>query len=82
MVTRYIVKIKFGGHRPHQPRSKPLHRLRVLRTHHLPHPGGGLDQLHGILHLYDYDHEAEDERLDMEVLQNSLLDDARKTFNL
>ncbi len=38
--------------------------------------------VHGILHLYDYDHEAEDERLDMEVLQNSLLDDARKTFNL
>ncbi len=38
--------------------------------------------IHGMLHLYDYDHEAEGERLDMELLQNSLLNDVRKTFKL
>ena len=38
--------------------------------------------VHGILHLYDYDHEIENEGLDMETLQDSLINDAFKTFKL
>ena len=38
--------------------------------------------IHGMLHIYDYDHETEGDRLDMENLQNSLLNDACKTFKL
>lgn len=38
--------------------------------------------IHGMLHIYDYDHELEGDRLDMEALQNSLLNDACKTFKL
>jgi len=38
--------------------------------------------IHGMLHIYDYDHGSEGERLDMEALQSSLMNDACRTFGL
>ncbi len=38
--------------------------------------------IHGILHIYDYDHLEEKGRVDMEGIQNSLISDIRRTFNL
>ena len=38
--------------------------------------------IHGFLHIYDYNHETEGERLDMETLQNSLMNDVCRTFKL
>ena len=38
--------------------------------------------IHGILHIYDYDHLEEKGRADMEGIQNSLISDIRRTFNL
>ena len=37
---------------------------------------------HGILHIYNYDHEEEENRIDMENIQNSLVSDVRRTFKL
>ena len=38
--------------------------------------------IHGILHIYNYDHEEEKNRIDMESIQNSLVSDTRRTFKL
>ncbi len=38
--------------------------------------------IHGILHIYDYDHLEEKGRIDMEGIQNSLISDIRRTFSL
>lgn len=38
--------------------------------------------IHGILHIYDYDHEVTRERLDMETAQKSLMNDIRQTFSI
>jgi len=38
--------------------------------------------VHGILHIYDYDHEEEDDRIEMENLQDCIVFDIRKTFGL
>jgi len=38
--------------------------------------------IHGMLHIYDYDHEKEKDRTDMENIQDSLISDTRRTFNL
>lgn len=38
--------------------------------------------IHGILHIYNYDHVEEKDRADMEGIQNSLISDIRRTFNL
>jgi len=38
--------------------------------------------IHGILHIYDYDHLEEKGKVDMEGIQNSLISDIRRTFNL
>ena len=38
--------------------------------------------IHGILHIYNYDHEEEKNRIDMESIQDSLVSDARRTFKL
>ena len=37
---------------------------------------------HGILHIYNYDHEEEKNRIDMENIQDSLVSDTRRTFKL
>ena len=37
---------------------------------------------HGILHIYNYDHEEEKNRIDMESIQDSLVSDTRRTFKL
>jgi len=37
---------------------------------------------HGILHIYNYDHKEEENRIDMENIQNSLVSDVRRTFKL
>ncbi len=38
--------------------------------------------IHGILHIYNYDHVEEKGRVDMESIQNSLISDIRSTFDL
>lgn len=38
--------------------------------------------IHGILHIYNYDHMKEKDRVDMESIQNSLLSDVRSAFGL
>jgi len=38
--------------------------------------------IHGFLHIYGYDHEQKEEREKMFDIQNSMLEDVRKTFNL
>jgi probable rRNA maturation factor len=38
--------------------------------------------IHGILHIYDYDHEKEDDRIEMENLQECIIADIRNTFDL
>jgi probable rRNA maturation factor len=38
--------------------------------------------IHGILHIYDYDHEEKSDRVKMESLQASLLNDVITSFNL
>ena len=38
--------------------------------------------IHGILHIYNYDHENEEDRTSMEAIQNSILLDVRSAFGL
>jgi len=38
--------------------------------------------IHGILHIYNYDHVEEKDRINMESIQNSLISDIRSTFGL
>ena len=38
--------------------------------------------IHGILHIYNYDHEARNDRIKMENLQNSLLNDIKLNFGV
>jgi probable rRNA maturation factor len=38
--------------------------------------------IHGILHVYNYDHQEEKDKMDMEGIQDSLMSDVRRTFNL
>ncbi len=38
--------------------------------------------IHGMLHIYNYDHVDERDRMDMERIQNSLISDVRAHFNL
>ncbi len=38
--------------------------------------------IHGILHIYDYDHEEEDDRIELENLQECIMLDIRNTFSL
>jgi probable rRNA maturation factor len=38
--------------------------------------------IHGILHIYDYDHASREERLKMESIQNSILNDVVSSFNV
>ena len=38
--------------------------------------------IHGILHIYDYDHGKEDDRVEMENLQECIIVDVRNTFSL
>ena len=38
--------------------------------------------IHGILHIYDYDHEKENDRVEMENLQECIIVDVRNTFSL
>lgn len=38
--------------------------------------------IHGILHIYNYDHMGEKDRINMESIQNSLLSDVKSTFSL
>jgi len=38
--------------------------------------------IHGILHIYDYDHEEKEDRIRMESIQESMLNDVRSTFKL
>jgi probable rRNA maturation factor len=38
--------------------------------------------IHGILHMYNYDHREEKDKMDMERIQDSLISDLRRTFNL
>ncbi|MEE8324498.1 MAG: rRNA maturation RNase YbeY [Candidatus Humimicrobiaceae bacterium] len=38
--------------------------------------------VHGILHIYDYDHEKEYDRIEMESLQECIVNDIRNTFGL
>jgi len=38
--------------------------------------------VHGILHIYDYDHEEEDDRIEMENLQECIIVDIRNNFGL
>jgi len=38
--------------------------------------------VHGILHIYNYDHQEEKNRMDMESIQDSLMSDIRRAFNL
>ena len=38
--------------------------------------------IHGMLHIYNYDHIEEKDRSDMESIQDNLISDVRKTFNL
>src|SRR4030042_9505 len=36
--------------------------------------------IHGMLHIYDYDHKQEKDRIDMENIQGSLISDTRRNF--
>jgi probable rRNA maturation factor len=38
--------------------------------------------IHGMLHIYDYDHKQEKDRIDMENIQGSLISDTRRNFNI
>ena len=38
--------------------------------------------IHGILHIYDYDHEEDDNRIEMENLQECIIVDIRNNFGL
>lgn len=38
--------------------------------------------IHGILHIYDYDHEEEEDRIEMENLQDCIVFDIRNAFGL
>ncbi len=38
--------------------------------------------VHSILHVYNYDHAGEKDRVNMEGIQNSLISDVRRTFGL
>ncbi|MCK5567339.1 MAG: rRNA maturation RNase YbeY, partial [Actinomycetia bacterium] len=38
--------------------------------------------IHGILHIYDYDHEEDDDRIEMENLQECIIVDIRNNFGL
>jgi probable rRNA maturation factor len=38
--------------------------------------------IHGMLHIYNYDHREEKDKMDMERIQDSLMSDVRRTFNL
>jgi probable rRNA maturation factor len=38
--------------------------------------------IHGMLHIYDYDHKQEKDRIDMKNIQDSLISDTRRTFNI
>ena len=38
--------------------------------------------IHGILHIYDYDHEEEGDRIEMENLQECIIVDIRNNFGL
>ena len=38
--------------------------------------------IHGMLHIYDYDHEEEDDRIEMENLQECIIADIRNNFGL
>ena len=38
--------------------------------------------IHGILHIYDYDHETREDRLKMESIQNSILNDVISNFKI
>lgn len=38
--------------------------------------------IHGILHIYNYDHQEEKDKIDMESIQDSLISDAMRTFNI
>jgi probable rRNA maturation factor len=38
--------------------------------------------IHGILHIYDYDHEEDDDRIEMENLQGCIIVDIRNNFGL
>ena len=38
--------------------------------------------VHGILHIYDYDHAGEKDKVNMEGIQNSIISDIRRTFGL
>ena len=38
--------------------------------------------IHGMLHIYDYDHEEEDDRIEMENLQECIIIDIRNNFGL
>lgn len=38
--------------------------------------------IHGILHIYNYDHEEEKNRINMESIQDSLVYDTRRNFKL
>ena len=38
--------------------------------------------IHGILHIYDYDHEEEEDRIEMENLQDCIIFDIRNAFGL
>jgi len=38
--------------------------------------------IHGILHMYNYDHEKRNDKIDMESLQSSLLNDVRINFSI
>ncbi len=38
--------------------------------------------IHGMLHIYNYDHIKEEDRVSMEGIQDSMLSDIRRTFRL
>lgn len=38
--------------------------------------------IHGVLHIYDYDHETREEQLKMESIQNSILNDIVSNFSV
>ncbi len=38
--------------------------------------------IHGMLHIYDYDHIGEEDRITMEGIQDSMLSDVRRNFGL
>ena len=38
--------------------------------------------IHGLLHIFDYDHESKEDRIKMENIQNSILNDILNNFSL